>query len=139
MKLSFWKKYGKGVASAFFAIVFIVIPQVSGDHKVQLDEAVFIASGVAGAVLTYLVPLVPQFKSVKSVANAVLVAAAVATALTDKGFDFNEGILIATSFLSAIGVTIAPAASLARVSEVTEGTETANGKAVVRVDTGLDR
>lgn len=109
--MSMWGKYGKSIVAAIYAVAVGAIPMWTGDRHIDASEGILIAVAIGNALLVYIVPLKPEFKSVKSVVNAVMAALSVALAQIAGGLDINDTLMVAAALLSALGVTLAPAAS----------------------------
>lgn len=120
-QLNFWDKYGKSVLAFVYGVVTVVIPLRSGDHHIDPSEGIVIALAATNGLLVYIVPLTPRFKSIKSVVNALMAALTVASTVIIGGIDMNDWFLIGAAFLAAVGVKLAPAASLRDVSPVVVG------------------
>jgi len=111
MKLSFVREYGKSLGAAAFAIFTVVVGKWSGDHHIDPSEGIIIALAIANAITVYIVPLKQEFKAVKSVVNAIAAGLVVAQAQIAGGIDANDILLIVGAVVSALGVTLLPAAS----------------------------
>lgn len=125
MQLNLWEKYGKSLVAAVYAVAIVAIPLWTGDRHIDPSEGIVIATAVGNAVLVWVVPLRPTFKSIKSVVNAIMAGLAVAQTQIAGGIDANDTMMIAAAVLAVLGVTVAPAASL-------------GGQQPVRVGTGAD-
>jgi hypothetical protein len=124
------QEYGKSILAALYAIAVTVMPQLSGDGKVDPAEGIAIAIAVCTALLTYLVPLVPSATWVKTAIGAALAGLQVATAVIAGGVDSNDWILIAAAVLSALGIALAPATSPKTGTAVGWGSDTPTSIAV---------
>jgi hypothetical protein len=104
--------HGKAIVAFVYAVVVAALPQLTGDRHVDPAEAVAIAIAIATAVATYLVPLAPTMPGVKTAVAAVLAALQLAaTLILDGALDANDLVLVAATFLGALGIAVAPAAS----------------------------
>lgn len=123
--LTLWDKYGKAIIAFLYAVVTVAIPLFTGDDHIDPSEGIIIAIAIGNNLLVYIIPLSQRFGGAKSVINAVLAAVAVAQTVIAGGIDTNDWYLIASAFLVAIGVTLAPAASPINNAMVTAGSDTA--------------
>ena len=109
------EKYGKSFIAFAYAIAFVLIPQVTGDHHLDPNETVNLAIGVVTAGSVYLVPIFPAAKWTKSLIAFLLAGLNIAaTVILDGSLSAQDWLLIATSALGAIGITLAPAVSTLR-------------------------
>ncbi|GIF16536.1 hypothetical protein [Actinoplanes teichomyceticus] len=106
-----FRTYGKSIIAAIYAVLVVAIPLVTGDNHVDPAEGVTIATAVATAILTYLVPLAPGATWAKTAVGAVLAGLGLLSTLIGDGIDANDLLLIAASVLGALGITLAPAIS----------------------------
>jgi hypothetical protein len=115
-RLGAWRKYGKSFIAAVWATASVVIPLWSGDHAFDLNEKLVAITAVGAAILTYVVPAVPGFRSLKTVVNAIMAGTAVVQTVLSNGGDFaqdpNAWLLVVAAVLGALGVKLAPAASV---------------------------
>lgn len=115
-RLSTWRKYGKALLAAGWAVATVGIPLWSGDHSFDLNEKMVVVTAIGAALLTYVVPANPAFRSLKSAVNAVLAGVAVVQTIIGNGGDFvhdpNAWLLVAAAVLGAVGVKLSPAASV---------------------------
>lgn len=111
MSESKWQVYGKAITAALYAIAVVAVPLASGDHHVDPDEGVAIAIAACTAILTYLAPLAPGARWIKTAVGAVLAGLQVAATVIIGGIDGNDWILITAAVLGALGITFAPAIS----------------------------
>lgn len=118
------QEYGKSILAALYAIAVTVMPQLSGDGKVDPAEGIAIAIAICTALLTYLVPLIPSAPWVKTAIGAVLAGLQVATTVIAGGVDSNDWILIAAAILGALGIALAPAMSPKTGTAVGWGSDT---------------
>ncbi|HEU4422076.1 MAG TPA: hypothetical protein VFR67_05990 [Pilimelia sp.] len=109
--MSFMQKYGKAIASTFFAVLVVAYTMVSGDNRIDAVEWVAIAIAGTNAVGVYLVPLAPQYRYGKTVVGVALAVLQVLTTLIIGGLDSNEWILLLLTAGQALGVVAAPAVS----------------------------
>jgi hypothetical protein len=129
VRISFVQQYGKAILSALYAVAIVAVPLVSGDHHIDPSEGIIISTAIGGALLTYIVPLKQEFKSVKTWVHAVLAGLAVAQTQIAGGIDANDVLLIVAAALSVLGVAVMPAAS----------DDARAPQGVVRVGFGADR
>ncbi len=108
--------YGKSIVAALYAVAVVAVPFFSGDHHVDPSEGIAIAIAVCTAILTYIAPLVPTARWVKSAVGAVLAGLQVAATAIVGGVDGNDWMLIAAAAIGALGIAIAPATSANGVS-----------------------
>lgn len=106
-----FQTYGKSIVAALYAVAIVAIPLFTGDNHVDPAEGVTIATAIATAALTYLVPLVPTARWTKTAVGAVLAGLGVLSTVIGNGIDANDLVLIAASVLGALGITLAPAIS----------------------------
>lgn len=113
VKYTWWQKYGQTITSAAYAVSTVVIPLWSGDKRIDTNEWIIIVAAVAGAMLTYIVPLVPNMKWLKTGATAVLAAMAVVqNAIASHGhLASDDWLLVAAAILGTLGVSLVPATS----------------------------
>lgn len=105
------EKYGKSLIAFLYAAAFVFIPQVSGDHHLDPNEAVNLCIAVVTAGSVYLVPLVPAAKWTKSMVAFLLAGLNIAATVILDGLSPDDWLLIATAALGAVGIAVAPAAS----------------------------
>lgn len=103
--------YGKSIIAFLYFVATAAVPFLSGDHHVDPSEGVAIAIAVCTAALTYLVPLAPGVRWVKSAVGAVLAGLQIAATQILGGIDGNDWLLIAAAVIGALGIVIAPAVS----------------------------
>jgi len=126
MNLTVWEKYGKSIVAFLYAIIAVVLPLFTGDHHIDASEGIIIALAIGNNLIVFIVPLSKAFGGVKSVVNALLAALAVAQVVIVNGSDWsdpNNLMMIVSAFLVAIGVTLAPAASVRAGVQVTAGSD----------------
>lgn len=105
-------RHGKSIIAFLYAVAVAALPQLTGDRHVDPAEAVAIAIAITTAVATYLVPLAPTMPGIKTAVAAVLGALQIAaTLILDGALDANDIMLIAATFLGALGIAVAPAES----------------------------
>lgn len=122
-RLTWWDKNGKAVVAFLFVVWTVVAPLLFGDGHIDRDEALIIVAAIGNNLVVYIVPLNPAFKSVKTVVNFVLlILVSVQTVLAD-GWQLNEDLpIIIAAVVAALGVNIAPAASINQPTPVAVGT-----------------
>lgn len=108
--------HGKAVVAMLVALVVAAWPQLTGDHHIDLAEGITLATAIAAALGTYLVPLAPSAPWLKTLLYAVIAGLGVATSVVPDGVTADELLLILGAVASALGVWIAPAASTTGVS-----------------------
>lgn len=106
-----FKKYGKAIVSLLFAVGIAAWQKYSGDRNIDLAEAVVITLAFGNAVMTWIVPLVPEYPWAKSAASAIVAAATMATSLVLDGIQGDDLTVIITVAVQALGVKFAPAMS----------------------------
>ncbi|MBM0237148.1 hypothetical protein JNW88_08280 [Micromonospora sp. ATA32] len=106
-----FQKYGKALASTFFAALIVVYTVASGDNHIDPTEWVAVAIAAAGAAGTYVVPLAPGLRWGKTAVNTLLAVLQVLATLILGGLDSNEWILLLLTAGQALGVAVAPAVS----------------------------
>lgn len=105
-------KYGKAIAAVVMAVL-VTVQTLSTDGITAVDWASIVVAGLT-AVGVYLVPEVEGFLSWAKTAVAVLLAAAqAAVQVAAGGVHGYEWLTIAIAALGALGVSIAPATSVA--------------------------
>ncbi|MFC6019786.1 hypothetical protein ACFP2T_26705 [Plantactinospora solaniradicis] len=105
------RKYGKALAAVAGAALTVAYGALSGDQRIEPDEAVQITIAAATAISVYLVPLTPQYRWAKTaVAVALSVLQVLATVILG-GLDSNEWIALLLAALTVVGVGAAPAVS----------------------------
>ncbi|MFY1686509.1 hypothetical protein [Plantactinospora sp. WMMB782] len=105
------QKYGKALAAVAGAALTIAYGALSGDQRIEPDEAVQIAIAAATAVGVYLVPLVPEYRWAKTAVAAVLAVLQVLATVILGGLDSNEWIALLLAALTVLGVGVTPAVS----------------------------
>jgi uncharacterized membrane protein len=111
------EKYGKSIIAFLYAVAFVVIPQISGDHHVDPPEAVNLCIAIVTAGAVYLIPMFAAAKWTKSLVAFLLAGLNIAaTVILDGSLSAQDWLLIATSALGAIGIGLAPAVSVLRAS-----------------------
>lgn len=123
MTISWFGKYGKSVVAFAFAVYAVIVPLVSGDHRIDAVEWTIIATAVGNNLLVYIVPLTHAYAGTKTVINAILMAVAVLQTVLPGGVDMNEWALVIGALLSALGVQFAPAFSPRERVAVTAGSD----------------
>ncbi|MFI7073547.1 hypothetical protein [Micromonospora sediminicola] len=106
-----FNKYGKAIASTFFAALVAVYAASSGDNHIEPTEWVAVAIAFAGALGTFVVPLAPEYRWGKTAVNTLLAVLQVLATLILGGLDSNEWILLLLTAGQALGVVVAPAVS----------------------------
>lgn len=106
-----YSTYGKAIAAFLYAVAVTAVPLVSGDNRIDPSEGVAIAIAVCAAILTYLAPLAPGARWVKTAVGAVLAGLQIATTAIVGGIDGNDWLLIFAAVAGALGIAIAPAVS----------------------------
>lgn len=114
--MSLLKKYGKAIAAVVGAGLTVAYGALSGDQRIESDEAVQIAIAAATAVGVWVVPLAPQYRWGKTAVAAVLAVLQVLTTVIVGGLDSNEWIALALAALTVVGVGAAPATSANGIS-----------------------
>lgn len=109
--MSLIKKYGKSLAAAAGAVLTVAYGALSGDQRIEADEAVQIAIAAATAVGVYLVPLVPHYRWAKTGVAVVLAVLQVLVTAILGGLDPGEWIALAIAAATVLGVGVAPAVS----------------------------
>jgi len=105
------RKYGKALAAIAGAVLTVAYGALSGDQRIESDEAIQIGIAAATAIGVYLVPLTPQYRWAKTaVAVALSVLQVLATVILG-GLDSNEWIALLLAALTVLGVGAAPAVS----------------------------
>jgi hypothetical protein len=127
MNLSKWQKYGKAIVGLLYALYTFSVPLWSGDHHIDSGEWVIIITATATDVGIFIVPVVPQFKAVKSVLGVVLAVTAVLQTVIVGGVDANELALVVGAAIGALGITWAPAANTLGSTPVVVPTGLATG------------
>lgn len=124
-----WRTYGKAVVAFIWAVVTVAIPLFSGDHHFDTAESVIVVIAIGNNIIVFLVPVFPQFKSLKTIVTALLASAAVLQYLVSKGgfsdLDLNDWYQVIAAFGLSLGLWYAPAASTdgpsQRMATVTSG------------------
>lgn len=106
-----WSTYGKAIVAALYAVAIVAVPLFSGDNHIDPSEGVAIAIALCTAVLTYLAPLAPGARWVKTAVGAVLAGLQVAATVIIGGVDGNDVMLIVAAIVGALGIAVAPAVS----------------------------
>jgi hypothetical protein len=109
--ISWASKYGKTVTAFLFTLYTVLVPLISGDHKLDGGEWVVFAIAVGNNLLVYIIPMSKSFASSKTVINSILAALAMLQTVLGGGIDMNEVALIIGAALAVLGVNIAPAFS----------------------------
>ncbi|GIE46425.1 hypothetical protein [Actinoplanes lobatus] len=102
---------GKAIAAFLVAVAVAAWPQLTGDHTVDLAEGIAIATAIASAVATYLVPLATGAPWLKTAVYAVLAALGTAATVVAGGINGDELLSIFAAAAAVFGVWTAPAAS----------------------------
>lgn len=105
------KRYGKAIAAVVGAALMVAYGALSGDQRVEQEEAVQIAIAAATAVGVWLVPLAPQYRWGKTAVAVVLAVLQALTTVILGGLDANEWIALALAGLTVVGVGVTPAVS----------------------------
>lgn len=106
-----WNTYGKSITAAVYAVIVVAVPFVSGDRHLDPSEGVAIAIAVCTAILTYIAPVVPGARWIKTAVGAVLAGLQVLATVVIGGVDGNDIVLIFAAVISALGIAAAPAFS----------------------------
>lgn len=118
-----FQQYGKALVGVVYAVAVVGVPLFSGDHHVDPSELVAILIAVCTAVLTYVAPLAPTARWVKTAVGAVMAGLQVASTVIIGGVDSNDILLITFAVLSGLGIAAAPAASPATGTAVSWGSD----------------
>ncbi|MEN3609348.1 hypothetical protein [Plantactinospora sp. ZYX-F-223] len=113
------RKYGKALAAVAGAALTVAYGALSGDQRIEPDEAVQIAIAAATAIGVYLVPLTPQYRWGKTAVAVVLSVLQVLATVILGGLDSNEWIALLLAALTVLGVGAAPAVSSNGTSNAT--------------------
>ncbi|MBF9135420.1 hypothetical protein I0C86_41960 [Plantactinospora sp. S1510] len=105
------RKYGKALAAVAGAALTVAYGALSGDQRIEPDEAVQITIAAATAISVYLVPLTPQYRWAKTAAAVALSVLQVLATVILGGLDSNEWIALLLAALTVVGVGAAPAVS----------------------------
>lgn len=108
-----WRTYGKTIVAVALA-VFTAVQAALPDHLVNNTEAVQILIQFFLALSVYLVPVVPQYKWVKSAIAVVLAVLQVLVTLVVDGWQFTDWMPLLIAAATAVGVTLSPAVSETR-------------------------
>jgi len=106
-----FQKYGKPLASVFFAALVAAYAYLSGDNHIDATEWVAVVIAFTNAVGVYLVPLAPQYRWGKTAVGVLLAVLQVLATLILGGLDSNEWILLLLTAGQALGVIASPAVS----------------------------
>lgn len=104
------RAYGKPIVAVLGAVLLTVYNLLDDNH-ISAVEWVTIAIALANAILTYLVPLTPEWPWMKTVVNVVLSALNVLVIVIVGGLTQQEILEIVIAVLTPLGVGIAPAIS----------------------------
>jgi hypothetical protein len=105
------QQYGKAIVAVIAAALTVAYAALSGDQRIDAEEAVQIGIAAATAVGVYLVPLAPRYRWAKTAVAAVLgVLQALATVVLG-GLDASEWIVLALAAATVLGVGASPAVS----------------------------
>ncbi len=104
-------KYGKPVISFLIAVGYLAYQKFSGDQHIDGIELALIITSFGNALITYIVPLVPEYKWAKTGASAVVSLGLGLAAVAMSGYTNDELITVAIGVLQFLGVAIAPAVS----------------------------
>lgn len=105
----FFATYGKALAYVAATVLTALAAALSGG--ITAAEGVQIAIAGTGAVLVWLVPLHPSWPWAKTAIGVVLAVLNALATVVLGGVDGSEIIGLALTALTALGVTVAPAAS----------------------------
>lgn len=111
-----FRRYGKPIVSVLVGVAFALYlalgPASPGGAGITAIEAVLIATALAQAFGTYIVPLAASAPWGKTAVGAVLAGLAVAVTVLGDGWQAQQDIfIIAFEVAAALGITIAPAIS----------------------------
>lgn len=106
----FARKYGKTLASFFFAVLTAAYAALSS-QPITSAGWVSIAIAFTNAVGVYLVPLAPQMRYGKTAVAAALAVLQVLTTAITGGINPSEWVLVLIAVGQALGVAAAPAQS----------------------------
>jgi len=96
-------RYGKAISAvAYFALV-AAYAAISGDNRIEPDEAVAIAIAGVNAVAVYVMPLAPDARWAKTAINVLLGVLQVLATVILGGLDSNESILLALTAANLVG------------------------------------
>jgi hypothetical protein len=122
-----WQKYGKAIVAFLWAVATVVIAKFTGDKHIDTVESVFIVVAIGNNIIVFLVPVFPEFKSLKTIVTALLAGAAVLQLLVGEGgfsgLDLNDWYQVIAAIGVSFGLWYAPAASTDRPqpAQVTSG------------------
>ena len=103
-------KYGKLIASVLYFVAVAVYGFLS-DNTLSTEEWVLVVTAFFTAILTYVVPAVPEWPWLKTVAGVSLVVLGVLVNVILGGISQAEWIQLLIAFLGAFGIAAAPATS----------------------------
>lgn len=111
--MSFWKRFGKPLASVAVAVVTAIYAIFNDGGDVHIDpvEGVAIVIAFANALMTYIVPLVPEYRWAKTAVGAALAGLQVLATVIVGGLHPDEVVLIILAVAQALGIVITPATS----------------------------
>lgn len=106
-----FQKYGKSIVSFLLAVGYLVYQQFTGDKHIDGVELALIVAGFGNAALTFIVPLVPEYRWAKTAASAIAAAGTALMAVSLGGYTNDELVTVLLAVAQFLGVTLAPAIS----------------------------
>jgi uncharacterized membrane protein YccC len=104
-------RYGKPVLSFLIAVGYLAYQKFTGDGRIDGIELALIITAFGNAAITYIVPLVPEYKWAKTGGSAIVSLGLGLSAVALSGYTNDELVTVGLSVLQFLGVAIAPAVS----------------------------
>lgn len=106
-----FQKYGKSIVSFVLAVGYLAYQLWAGDKNISGVDVALIVAGFGNSALTFIVPLVPEYKWAKTAAGAIAAAGTALMAVALGGYSSDEMVAVVLAVAQFLGVTIAPAIS----------------------------
>lgn len=104
-------KYAKPAISFLLAVAYLIYQKYSEDRHIDGIELALIITGFGNAVITYVVPLAPEYRWAKTAASAVVALGTGLAAVALSGYTNDELVTVLLGVAQFLGVAIAPAVS----------------------------
>lgn len=104
-------RYGKSIISFVLAVAYLIYQKYSGDRHIDGIETAFIIVAFGNALLTYIVPLVPEYRWAKTVASAVTALGMGLMTVALNGYTNDELVTVLLGLAQFLGVAVSPAVS----------------------------
>jgi hypothetical protein len=102
---------GKAIFATLYAVAALFVPLVDSGFRPDAEGWTQISIGVATAVITYIVPVIPEAPWAKTFAAIVLLLLQTLVTVIGDGINSADVLMLAFTLAGALGIQIAPATS----------------------------